>query len=836
MVIARNQITITDIHDGQPSYTYTRYSNDEGKTFTESPELIKRLSSWECRKYGVSPIEYVGNNNGAYTRTGILGADDVVMEIVVLASTIYENYCMMAGCRTQSPHKEMFIGTYKKGGRVWAAGWFGNISSQTLEINGNAVCSYKISRDGFYVNGKKASGTPVYAPGSVPNNEMVLGSWNDNGAIQVRIQQKIYYFHAKSESQGKDMELFPVVNSDGAVGLFDRIGKKFHSSEMQGRNYLKGQDTTPDDTFGTTPGSWMGTVTWDKPYPPFDVTAYTWSKIKGEDGAPGTPAELYRLKAITERAVVNEEGMLSVALQYAIEHTVGNNVTTLPATVGGYRVRWHGDNGTPGNSYLTDGDRPSATYTMAGYHNNQHRPSAVVVELVKGNTILDVKTVPVVFDAAASVTTAKDLSAITTTVQGHSKTLLGQAQQISNLVVGLDGIKGSVQSVEGSLKNYSTLEQTANGFKLMAKAVQQGLHNLLKGGNLHTTYYSYGMAESLTIDLEGGHTYTMTANGHVSQRIKDRHMDMRVMIFNKEWTHLKIIVIDSTTDTTASVTWDDMPTGQYFINAFPMPNDANNRDTITLNWVTVTEGNVPMSQWRTTEAEEDEAWVGMGIDRKNKSIDMHADKFSLHNTNGEQILGMNKDGDMEVKGTVEASVLLRKFAFIDLPVEPYGRTLTYDKEHTKVTGYTERIPPDIIVLRKIGSRPKEDAPTLYLPYAGHCKGKMIDIYGPTSFGYFGAFFIKAILNDAYFPDGELEFNGYIEGENGFFTINGEKIAAPRYDGHSFALLGTDGYNRIQVGASGGENPTISMVKLQSVEKDNGQWVWAIFDMRNCTLK
>ena len=113
---------------------------------------------------------------------------------------------------------------------------------------------------------------------------------------------------------------------------------------------------------------------------------------------------------------------------------------------------------------------------------------------------------------------------------------------------------------------------------------------------------------------------------------------------------------------------------------------------------------------------------------------------------------------------------------------------------------------------------------------------MIDIYGPTNFGYFGAFFIKAILNDAYFPDGELELNGYIEGDNCFFTINGEKIAAPRYDGHSFALLGTDGYNRIQVGASGGENPTISMVKLQSVEKDNGQWVWAIFDMRNCTLK
>lgn len=754
------QKTFTVRRAQKPSYTFHRYSNDGGKTFTEAKAVIEHMGE-----------VYVDKKSGKdYT---VVNVENRIPVDLVEAGLPYTVVWEAKSEDTQTDKAAIMLHSAKWG--------------MPVQLNFTPAKGYKAYARTFIMPDFAKEGT---------------------------------YFFLRFDS-----------NKVKTEGVTDRLyGRAFR--------IYRGQYTldTISQLIGTTPGSWMGTVTWDKPYPPFDVTAYTWSKIKGEDGAPGTPAELYRLKAITERAVVNEEGMLSVALQYAIEHTVGNNVTTLSASVGGYRVRWHGDNGTPGNSYLTDGDRPSATYTMAGYHNNQHRPSAVVAELVKGNTILDVKTVPVVFDAAASVTTAKDLSAITTTVQGHSKTLLGQAQQISNLVVGLDGIKGSVQSVEGSLKNYSTLEQTANGFKLMAKAVQQGLRNLLKGGNLHTTYYSYGMAESLTIDLEGGHTYTMTANGHVSQRIKDRHMDMRVMIFNKEWTHLKIIVIDSTTDTTASVTWDDMPTGQYFINAFPMPNDANNRDTITLNWVTVTEGNVPMSQWRTTEAEEDEAWVGMGIDRKNKSIDMHADKFSLHNTKGEQILGMNKDGDMEVKGTVEASVLLRKFAFIDLPVEPYGRTLTYDKEHTKVTGYTERIPPDIIVLRKIGPRPKEDAPTLYLPYAGHCKNKMIDIYGPTSFGYFGAFFIKAILNDAYFPDGELELNGYIEGDNGFFTINGEKIAAPRYDGHSFALLGTDGYNRIQVEASGGENPTISMVKLQSVEKDNGQWVWAIFDMRNCTLK
>lgn len=549
MVIARNQITITDIHDGQPSYTYTRYSNDGGKTFTEAKAVIEHMGE-----------VYVDKKSGKdFT---VVNVESRIPVDLVEAGQPYTVVWEAKSEDTQTDKAAIVLHSAKWG--------------LPVKFHFTPAKEYKVYARTFIMPDFAKEGT---------------------------------YFFLRFDS-----------NKVKTEGVTDRLyGRAFRI--YRGLYTLD----TISQLIGTTPGSWMGTVTWDKPYPPFDVTAYTWSKIKGEDGAPGTPAELYRLKAITERAVVNEEGTLSVVLQYAIEHTVGNNVTTLSATVGGYRVRWHGDNGTPGNSYLTDGDRPSATYTMAGYHNNQHRPSAVVAELVKGNTILDVKTVPVVFDAAASVTTAKDLSAITTTVQGHSKTLLGQAQQISNLVVGLDGIKGSVQSVEGSLKNYSTLEQTANGFKLMAKAVQQGLRNLLKGGNLHTTYYSYGMAESLTIDLEGGHTYTMTANGHVSQRIKDRHMDMRVMIFNKEWTHLKIIVIDSTTDTTASVTWDDMPTGQYFINAFPTPNDANNRDTITLNWVTVTEGNVPMSQWRATEAEEDEAWVGMGIDRKNKSISLKGD-------------------------------------------------------------------------------------------------------------------------------------------------------------------------------------------------------------------
>lgn len=39
-----------------------------------------------------------------------------------------------------------------------------------------------------------------------------------------------------------------------------------------------------EQLFGLTPGTWLGTAVWEKPYPPLTTDAYTWTKVKGEDG------------------------------------------------------------------------------------------------------------------------------------------------------------------------------------------------------------------------------------------------------------------------------------------------------------------------------------------------------------------------------------------------------------------------------------------------------------------------------------------------------------------------------------------------------------------------
>lgn len=53
--------------------------------------------------------------------------------------------------------------------------------------------------------------------------------------------------------------------------------------------FVKGDEELPyapspiGQTLGTTPGKYLGTLVWDKPYPSMDTSAYTWSEVQGRD-------------------------------------------------------------------------------------------------------------------------------------------------------------------------------------------------------------------------------------------------------------------------------------------------------------------------------------------------------------------------------------------------------------------------------------------------------------------------------------------------------------------------------------------------------------------------
>lgn len=71
-------------------------------------------------------------------------------------------------------------------------------------------------------------------------------------------------------------------------------------AELYVRNFqlTKGDKPCPyipspeDQHLGTTPGKYLGVAVWDKPYPPMDTSAYTWSEVQGKAGSDAVSVSL----------------------------------------------------------------------------------------------------------------------------------------------------------------------------------------------------------------------------------------------------------------------------------------------------------------------------------------------------------------------------------------------------------------------------------------------------------------------------------------------------------------------------------------------------------------
>ncbi len=65
-----------------------------------------------------------------------------------------------------------------------------------------------------------------------------------------------------------------------------------------------------EQLFGLTPGAWLGTAVWGKPYPPRTTDAYTWTKVKGEDGKNGKDAANVYLSTQMLLVNTNDSGVV----------------------------------------------------------------------------------------------------------------------------------------------------------------------------------------------------------------------------------------------------------------------------------------------------------------------------------------------------------------------------------------------------------------------------------------------------------------------------------------------------------------------------------------------
>ena len=133
-------------------------------------------------------------------------------------------------------------------------------------------------------------------------------------------------------------------------------------AELYVRNFqlTKGDKPCPyipspeDQHLGTTPGKYLGVAVWDKPYPPMDTSAYSWSEVQGKAGADAVSVSLS-----TELITVDTDDNGAVppaALNNAyadVQAYRGNNPTAVTAKV----VR----TSAPGIGAMAEADRIKIT-------------------------------------------------------------------------------------------------------------------------------------------------------------------------------------------------------------------------------------------------------------------------------------------------------------------------------------------------------------------------------------------------------------------------------------------------------------------------------------------
>ena len=123
-----------------------------------------------------------------------------------------------------------------------------------------------------------------------------------------------------------------------------------------------------DQQLGTTPGKYLGTLVWDKPYPSPDTADYTWSEVQGRDG--NGIVSMRRMFAVGVSPTVEPTGYSETAPQMTpdkrylwaydiIAYTDGTSTQTKHAVIGVYgEAGKNGKDGTNGKN--GENGRPGA--------------------------------------------------------------------------------------------------------------------------------------------------------------------------------------------------------------------------------------------------------------------------------------------------------------------------------------------------------------------------------------------------------------------------------------------------------------------------------------------
>ena len=344
---------------------------------------------------------------------------------------------------------------------------------------------------------------------------------------------------------------------------------------------------------------------------------------KGEKGEKGEAAELYRLTAVEETANVTPAGVLYVSLSYGVQHIQGGKVEDV-GNLNDFRVVCETD--THDSTTVEKGWGFVCKYTMNDYLANSNRPSFFRVQLFRGDELLDERVVNIQLEAASYVEVVGDLR----------RTVSRQGSSISSV------------------------QQDAKSLTLKVESLKNGVRNLIKGGQLNRTISrAFAMVNDgeLTVKLKPETDYTLTVNGRISSSAWDKRQMLRTYIFDKSWKGFMVDCdIQATSDTTNSVTFR-IPKDKasvdntYCFNCYSFPNQLpqGKNGEVTVNWVTITEGAQPASDWIPSKEESGEERVkSVELKLENGEFRIKNDKTVFVDNSGKETV-LIKDGKLSAE-------------------------------------------------------------------------------------------------------------------------------------------------------------------------------------------
>lgn len=379
-VKARAEITLAVVNDGKSANTFWRYSDDNGQTFTRDVPLKTTGDMFAGRNIFAINAGLLAEA-GAVLDKSIRGVKCTKAKSLNRVGQLFKRF------KDNLPR-----GQFRISGRMKTDG-------TTFSVN--------VNMGG--VNAGDVTATPSWQPFSLLVNNPGYSDAPNYCFVDFR--------YGMTQPSATTLNLY----------IADLM-------ITQGNTPYDYAPAPEDQQFGLTQGKYLGVASWDKPYPPMNSTLYQWTKVEGKD------AELYKLHALEEAAVVDDKGACKIVLRYEVHHVIGD-----------FSEKYTGDDVTinadsrVGKLNFTKkatGEWECVT-TIADFAKKQL--GSFNVSIQKGAQVLDTRVIPVTYATQALLEANQKLGEVVASVKGVSKL-------IHNMFVGstfLEPIEG-VWSMNGA--------------------------------------------------------------------------------------------------------------------------------------------------------------------------------------------------------------------------------------------------------------------------------------------------------------------------------------------------------------------------------------------------